>query len=79
MNPPQDAKGITTIITLMLGLGGVQLISISLLGDYIGKIIEEVKSRPKYIRDKIFYNSKVYSLPKDISKVIQEIQTKKNG
>ena len=78
IKPPQDAKGITTIITIMLGLGGVQLISISLLGDYIGKIIEEVKNRPKYIRDKIIYNSKIYSAPKDINKVINEIQNNKN-
>jgi polyisoprenyl-phosphate glycosyltransferase len=77
INPPQGAKGITTIIFLILGLGGVQLISISILGDYIGKIIEEVKNRPKYIRDKIIYNSKVYTSPKDISKVINEIQANK--
>jgi len=74
INPPTGAKGITTIIFLILGLGGVQLISISILGDYIGKIIEEVKNRPKYIRDKIIYNSKVYVSPKEISKVINEIQ-----
>jgi hypothetical protein len=47
------------------------------LGDYIGKIIEEVKNRPKYIRDKIIYNSKVYASPKDITKVINEIQANK--
>jgi dolichol-phosphate mannosyltransferase len=77
INPPQGARGITTIIFLILGLGGVQLISISILGDYIGKIIEEVKNRPKYIRDKIIYNSKVYASPKDITKVINEIQANK--
>src|SRR5450759_2948698 len=77
INPPQGARGITTIIFLILGLGGVQLISISILGDYIGKIIEEVKNRPKYIRDKIIYNSKVYASTKDISKVINELQANK--
>jgi hypothetical protein len=77
INPPQGARGIPTIIFLVLGLGGVQLISISILGDYIGKIIEEVKNRPKYIRDKIIYNSKVYASPKDITKVINEIQANK--
>jgi len=74
VNPPVNAKGIPTVILLMLGLGGIQLISISILGDYIGKIIEEVKNRPKFIRDKIFYNNKVYTTPKDINKVINEIQ-----
>ena len=74
VNPPRDAKGITTLVTLILGLGGVQLISISIIGDYIGKIIEEVKNRPKYIRDKIIYNSKIFTSPNDINKVIKEIQ-----
>jgi dolichol-phosphate mannosyltransferase len=70
INPPQGAKGITTIIFLMLGLGGVQLISISILGDYIGKIIEEVKNRPKFIRTKIFYNGAEYSNHDDLKKSI---------
>ncbi len=68
LNPPQGAKGITTIIFLVLGLGGVQLISISILGDYIGKIIEEVKNRPKFIRTKIFSNGVEFSSYEDFKK-----------
>jgi polyisoprenyl-phosphate glycosyltransferase len=70
INPPQGARGITTIIFLMLGLGGIQLISISVLGDYIGKIIEEVKNRPKFIRTKIFYNGAEYSDHEEFKKSI---------
>jgi dolichol-phosphate mannosyltransferase len=73
INPPEGAKGITTIIFLILGLGGAQLISISILGDYIGKIIEEVKSRPKFIRTKIFYNGAEYSSQEDLKKSISGI------
>jgi len=72
--PPENAKGITTLILLMMGLGGIQLISISILGDYIGKIIEEVKNRPKFIRDKIIYNGKVYNRQQEINKVINDIK-----
>jgi dolichol-phosphate mannosyltransferase len=41
-------------VLLVLGLGGVQLFSLSILGDYLGKILEETKGRPRYIRAKIF-------------------------
>ena len=51
---PNAPKGITTIIVLILFLGGAQLLSISILAEYIGKILEETKRRPKYIIDKIF-------------------------
>ena len=73
VNPPAGAKGITTIVLLVLGLGSIQIISISILGDYIGKITEEVKNRPKFIRDKIIYNGKVYDNEKNIMKIIEKI------
>lgn len=74
INPPTGAKGITTIVLLVLGLGSIQIISISILGDYIGKITEEVKNRPKFIRDKIIYNGKVYDDEKKIIKIIDKIR-----
>ena len=74
INPPQNAPGITTIILLVLALGSVQLISISVLGDYIGKITEEVKNRPRFIRSKIFYNNKIFANNDEVSKIINEIK-----
>jgi dolichol-phosphate mannosyltransferase len=41
--------GFTTLITLVLFLGGMQLIAIGLLGEYLGRIYDEVKNRPMYI------------------------------
>jgi glycosyltransferase involved in cell wall biosynthesis len=41
--------GFTTLVTLMLFLGGVQLIGIGVLGEYLGRIYDEVKRRPNFI------------------------------
>jgi glycosyltransferase involved in cell wall biosynthesis len=44
--------GNPTVVILILFLGGIQLISVGILGEYIGRIYEEVRSRPKYIVDR---------------------------
>ncbi len=43
--------GIPTITILVLFMGGVQLMSIGVLGEYIGRIYDEVRRRPHYIID----------------------------
>jgi dolichol-phosphate mannosyltransferase len=41
--------GFTTIVSLILFLGGIQLIAVGLLGEYLGRTYDEVKRRPLYI------------------------------
>ena len=41
-----DGAGIATIALSVLFLGGVQLVSIGILGEYVGRLFEEVKGRP---------------------------------
>lgn len=43
--------GNPTIVILVLFLGGVQLISLGIIGEYISRIYEEVRERPKFIVD----------------------------
>jgi dolichol-phosphate mannosyltransferase len=42
-------QGFTTLIMTILFMGGVQLICVGILGEYIGRIYEEVKQRPLYV------------------------------
>lgn len=50
---PGNPHGITTIIVLVLFFGGIQMLGISILGEYQAKILEESKRRPKFIRRNI--------------------------
>jgi len=51
---PNIPHGIPTIICLILFFGGIQMLGIAILGEYQGKILEESKKRPKFIRKNIF-------------------------
>jgi len=44
--------GFTTLTCAVFGLGGFQLIGMGVLGEYIGRIYDEVKARPQYLISK---------------------------
>ena len=46
--------GFPTITLLIALLGGVQLVAIGILGEYVGRVYDEVKNRPAYIVDRFF-------------------------
>lgn len=47
----RDLPGYASIMVCILFLGGIQLVSIGLLGEYIARIYDEVKMRPLYVVD----------------------------
>lgn len=49
-------EGFTTVILLILIIGGFIMLSLGIIGHYIARIYEEVKGRPKYIISKVTDN-----------------------
>jgi Na+/H+ antiporter NhaC len=45
----RDVPGYATTVVLLLGLGGLQLMSIGILGEYVARIYDASKQRPRYI------------------------------
>jgi len=57
--PDAAPKGITSVLLVTLFLGSLNLLAISLVGEYIAKIFEEVKRRPHFLRRAIVRDGEV--------------------
>lgn len=51
--PSSYVPGFASIIITVLFLGGIQLITIGIIGEYLGRIFDEVKRRPLYLVDEV--------------------------
>lgn len=49
----QSPAGFTALTVLIAGLGGMLLLSLWIIGEYVGRIYEETKRRPVYLVDRI--------------------------
>jgi dolichol-phosphate mannosyltransferase len=56
-------RGITTLIALVLILGGMQLIILGIIGEYLWRILDEVRNRPTFIIDEFKQNDPVPKPP----------------
>ncbi len=51
ISPQYSVSGWTSLVLVIIYFGGVQLLTIGILGQYIGAVFDEIKKRPEYIID----------------------------
>ena len=57
--PQLSPRGVTTLLLAVLFFGSLNLFAISVVGEYVAKIFEEVKRRPHFIRRSIIKEGEV--------------------
>jgi dolichol-phosphate mannosyltransferase len=60
--PESVPQGITTVLLVSLFFGSATILGLGILGEYIGKILEETKARPPFIRKHIITTGNVKRL-----------------
>jgi len=60
--PEIAPRGVTTLLITTLLFGSFNLFAIGLLGEYVAKIMEEVKGRPRLIRADLIRNGETTKL-----------------
>jgi glycosyltransferase involved in cell wall biosynthesis len=53
LDPSLAPKGLTTVIVVILFIGGIQLLCLAIIGSYLAHMYEEVKNRPPFIVESV--------------------------
>ena len=65
VDPSLAPKGFTSLLVVILFLGGIQLLCLAIIGSYLAHIYDEVKRRPSYIVESTLNLPAVESTPED--------------
>lgn len=57
--PELSPRGITTVLLVISFFGAFNILAVAIVGEYLGKVLEEVKHRPRYIRRSIIRYGKI--------------------
>jgi polyisoprenyl-phosphate glycosyltransferase len=68
---PELPHGISSIIVLIAFFGSLNLLALALLGEYLSKIFEEAKRRPKFIRKAIRHGGRVFAAGPELQQFLQ--------
>ena len=69
---PEVPHGISTLIAVVAFFGSLHLLAIAILGEYVIKILEEAKRRPRFIRKAVRHGGVQLTTPAEIESFLQQ-------
>ena len=76
---PDAPAGFMTLLTVILFFGAVQLFSLSIVAEYLGRVFEEVKQRPQFIVRKIINDHHTQAENPDLGTGTEPIRVLQQG
>jgi dolichol-phosphate mannosyltransferase len=58
VDPTLSPPGLASVLTISMFFGSINLLAISIIGTYVGRILDESKGRPRFIAEKITLNGR---------------------
>jgi len=68
---PNIPQGLSTIIILILFFGGINIFAISIIGEYLSKVLDETKARPKFIRDSVIIKGRKINSNSELNNLLK--------